>query len=414
MGWRRGLSALVAFLVMSVVPACSASPAQAGDSGGECAWGFVMSPTFNVIWPETSAIFWTTLVPILPGMRIEVAGSFPESRYMSVKTYSGNAILDSLADNMIAPDEGSSNPFVDREAPTDPEQRRYTVSIQPGVQVEDGDNELAAVVDGGTAGLAIVNYRVYLPDDPEDFTGGVGLPELKISYFGGRVQKTLPPCPQALPGPDAAPSPEALEASENLARLADILAQGSGSQEGTSTPIVFTRNEASQFWPNPDDAYLVGPAKAESGRVAVVRAKAASFPDTRGGAHVTDPHDLRYWSMCVHMLRFPLPTADCAADFETVLDQDGYYTYVVSMPYDRPSNAVPEQGVTWLPWGEPFTDVALTLRNMLPDEGFPHSIQDTEPGTEASVMGEYYPVGAMCSRQTFEAGGADACLAEAQ
>jgi hypothetical protein len=361
-----------------------------------------MDPDNNVIWPETNAIFWTTPIVLVPGMEVEVRGTYPEGRYTSVKTYQGSQIVDSLNDQQIAPDEGSTNPFVDPEAPEDPEQRRYTVSVRSGVPVEAGDNVLAGLSGGATSGLTFLNYRVYVADDPSDMAGGP-LPEVWITMFGGRIERRLPQCPQAAQhqAPSEEPNPP----------TAGLDAPAPAAAESSVTPITFARNEATHLFPNPDDAYLVGVAHAEPGQVAVVRAKAPAFPDTRNGAHVTDPQEVRYWSMCVHMLRPPLPTADCAGDFETTVDADGYYTYVVSMPGDRPMGADEAHGITWLPWGEPMVNVALTLRNLLPDEDFGHAVQSiVEPGTEQAVMGEYYPIGGMCPVEVFEAGGADACL----
>lgn len=404
------LAPLVVLAPLGCSPS-SGSGSASGGGGAQCAWGFVMDPKNNVIWPETNAIFWSTPVVMLPGMEIIVTGVYPESRYMSLKTYNGDQVVDSVYDQIVEPDPGSFNPFNERDVPMDPELRRYTVTVRPGVPIEEGDNELAAFFDSAPSGLTILSYRVYVPDDPADLGGGE-LPKVTLSYFDGRIQKTLPECPRALPGtgsPTEAPDPDP-ETSEAFGAGNSQMRQ-SGVSEDSVTPIVFTRNLATNILPNPDDAYLVGKAEYEPGRIAVVRAKAPLFPDTRAGAHVTDPHDVRYWSMCVHMLRFPLPTSDCAGDFETTIDSSGYYTYVVSMPWDRPSGADSEHGVTWLPWGEPYVDVALTLRNMLPHADFEQAVGNvTEPGTEAAVMGEYYPIGGYCTSAIFEAGGPEACL----
>lgn len=404
----RLLSGALALLVGVVPVGCTASGPSGSGGGAQCAWGFVMDPDNNVIWPETNAIFWTTPIVMLPGMEVEVRGVYPEGRYMSVKTYEGSQIVDSLNDQQIAPDAGSSNPFVDPAAPADPANRHYTVRVRPGVAMEEGDNDLASLSGGNTSGLTLLNYRVYVSDDPSDMAGGP-LPEVWIKMFGGRVERRLPQCPQATQSAMATQNltaPQGLAASSRLDQAPTTDAVG-----GAVTPITFTKNEATHLFPNPDDAYMVGVTKFEPGHVAVVRAKAPEFPDTRGGAHVTDPHDVRYWSMCVHMLRPPLPTADCAGDFETTVDADGYYTYVVSLPGDRPEGADEAHGVTWLPWGEPRVDVALTLRNLLPAEHFDSAIQDVvETGTEQAVMGEYYPIGGVCAREDFEAGGPAACL----
>jgi len=371
---------------------------------GPCSWGFVMNPQHNVIWPETNAVFWMTPYVLFPGAEIVVQGSFPEARYMSVKTYGASTIIDSLNDSEILADPGSENPFLDPDAPQDPDHARFTVHVRPGSATGGDDNVLAAFAGDGTAGMGFLSYRVYVPDDPTDVTGG-SLPEVTFSLFGGLVKRHLSPCPSALGSGVADSHPSATRPGLPLAPGSAHPDQGTGA-----TPIVFAVNDAAHLFPNPDDAYLVGRANFAAGHVAVVRARGPVFPDTRAGGHVTDPHDVRYWSMCVHMLTWPLPTADCAGDFETTLDADGFYTYVVSLAEDRPSNAVGSEGVTWLPWGRPGIDVALTLRNLLPSGDFTHSIQQIGSRPAAEVMGDYYPQAGMCDKRVFETEGPAACL----
>lgn len=403
--------ASVSFLADGSVQSATASARETGQAGtGGCAWGFVMDPANNVIWPETNAMFWATPYILFPGSELVVTGSFPEGRYMSIKTYGFGTVIDSLNDQQISPDEGSENPFVVKGVPEEPEARRYTVRVRPGLSVpqseDEVDNDLAAIAHSGTIGVGFLSYRVYVPDDPSDWTGGMGLPEVTLRLFNGLVERRLPTCGRALSG-----SVHDVKAGSAVAggMMPPRPRATQAPEEGAVTPIEFRLNDAAHVFPNPDDAYLVGVAPYGSGKVAVIRAKAPTYPDTRAGAHVTDPHDLRYWSLCVHMLTWPLPSADCAGDFETVLDSDGYYTYVVSLP-PAPANADAEQGITWVPWGRPGVDNALTLRNMLPDGGFAHAIQDVRPGAEAEVMAEYFPLGGVCDRELFETGGPDACL----
>jgi len=72
---------------------------------------------------------------------------------------------------------------------------------------------------------------------------------------------------------------------------------------------------------------------------------------------------------------------------------DGGYTIVVSTAEQRPANARPECGVTWLPWG-PQTQGLLIYRHMLADPSFAQAIQNVpQPGAELDTMGDYYPSG---------------------
>ena len=84
---------------------------------------------------------------------------------------------------------------------------------------------------------------------------------------------------------------------------------------------------------------------------------------------------------------------DCRSDDRVTVGADGRYTIVVSTPDQRPADARPECGVTWLPWG-PQTQGLLIYRHMLPDPSFAQAIQNVpEPGAERDTMGDYYPRG---------------------
>jgi hypothetical protein len=114
--------------------------------------------------------------------------------------------------------------------------------------------------------------------------------------------------------------------------------------------------------------------------------------------------ELRYWSLCTnerHTTRF----VDCTIDEDVPLDASGWYTVVVSAPADRPANATPECGVTWLAWGT-SPETLVILRHMLPDAGFAHAIQRVErPADLYAVVGDYLPTGQHTTREGFEARG---------
>jgi hypothetical protein len=86
---------------------------------------------------------------------------------------------------------------------------------------------------------------------------------------------------------------------------------------------------------------------------------------------------------------------------------------MVSRPEDRPKNATPENGVTWIDWGpgEGLNDPRnrkdwgmLLMRFMAPQKDWEHSpAKVTKPGMEAAVMGPYYPHGYYTTKALFEA-----------
>ena len=61
--------------------------------------------------------------------------------------------------------------------------------------------------------------------------------------------------------------------------------------------------------------------------------------------------------MCNNDGVFPYPVIACAGDFQTKLDEDQYYTYVVS------TDPAPAD-TTWLPWGRTNLPVTLILRSI--------------------------------------------------
>ncbi len=97
------------------------------------------------------------------------------------------------------------------------------------------------------------------------------------------------------------------------------------------------------------------------------------------------------------------------------LDNDGYYTIVVSRPEDRPDNATQENGITWIDWGpgEGLNDLAdrkdwgmLVMRFMVCDSKWENSpARVREPGAEEKIMGPYYPRGYYTTKVEFENNG---------
>jgi hypothetical protein len=80
----------------------------------------------------------------------------------------------------------------------------------------------------------------------------------------------------------------------------------------------------------------------------------------------------------------------CRTDDQTTV-RSGFATYAMSEPDQRPANARPECGVTWIPWG-PQSGGVLIYRHMLPDPGFAQAVQRVPAqGREAETMGDYFP-----------------------
>ncbi|AVH57829.1 MULTISPECIES: hypothetical protein [Streptomyces] len=373
-----------------------------------CAWPAVVRPgRLNFAFPETNATYWMTPYRLGEGDRIVVEGTYPSARFTSLTAYDfKGAPIDSLADYEIAPRSGSKNPFAVADAGTDPAQHRYQVTLRPGVAAGSGDNTIAATTKSAGSGTGWLVLRIYVPADEADPAGEVPLPALSLRRQGSSP-KSVPECPRA----DATQGPQGPVAKELKDLVKKYAPPGRFEGCGKSTvsdPGFALPNKAAGLFPNPYNTYLCTPLDYESGRIAVIRGKAPTFPDTGQDQSVLTKTQLRYWSVCQWQL--PYPVSSCAADFQTAVDEEGRYTYVVSTKQDRPANATTDKGVTWIDWGPTNVSSLLLMRNMLPAQDFHNAIQDVQKGDDpAKVMGAYYPDITYCTKDAFAKGGPDAC-----
>jgi hypothetical protein len=375
----------------------------------------VDSQTLNVAAPDTSATYWVQPYYLAAGGQLVIDGTYPAARYFSFTTYGANGVpigdVD-LHDTQIVPQPGSVNPYTTPNPPTDPAQLQYSVRVVASPPSSTTDNTLDGLPSGQSSGLGFLVYRLYLPTTPA--TGGVALPQITATAGPlpacttsqqDRFNDLLRPVAYALVKANA-PDPSQVTRGTDLFRLVAVTAG---------------------LFPNPDNQYLAEATNWSPGTVVVIRGKAFTFPNTQNGASVTEPTQLRYWSLCSNLLRLPYPVVQCASDAQTVVNAQGYYLYAISMPQDKPANATAANGVTWLPWATPRQSIGgvppntAYLRTMLPAPGFDQAVQAVpmpgpgEPAQQAAAdaaaaMGEYYPVGAVCTIKQFETQGPMSCF----
>lgn len=221
-----------------------------------------------------------------------------------------------------------------------------------------------------TNGVIPVIYRVYRPDAGLDAMGGTGLPRTTVHAPGGGAYE-LADC----------------GASTSDFDPHGVFPEGRTRLGGRATPPPhapqWAGREGGGLFPNPDNKYLA--TLVDSGRTAVVRGRVPETPDTFSGAARMQPAQLRYWSMCSGDGP-STSTLGCLVDDELPVDENGEFTIVVSAPENRPD---PGCGVAWLPANSGET--LLIMRNMLPAEDFPNSVQGADPENPQPVMGPYYP-----------------------
>src|SRR5437764_9530954 len=218
----RRWAALIAVL-SAALAAPAAARAQGVDQTCELSATAFDPDTVNVLFPDSSAQYWSADYEAVPGTRIRIDGVFPYARYTSWNVY--DPILRPFAkksDFELQPDPGSANPFLPGANRTTPlDQRRYTlfITFDPGDQ--PGPNTI--YVDPSKNPRGLFTLRVYVPDRGRDMTGGVGLPQVTWEPTSSTgPPSTTSPCRSlekpssttvtnsyaATPGPDAgAPYP---------------------------------------------------------------------------------------------------------------------------------------------------------------------------------------------------------------
>jgi hypothetical protein len=409
-GIRRGL--LAAALAITLAPAATAH-AEGIDQTCELTATRFDPDTVNVLFPDSSAQYWSTRYTAVPGTRIRIDGVFPYARYMSWNVY--DPLLRPFAkktDLELQPEPGSSNPFVpgaDRTTPV--EQRRYTLFITFDPSDQPGPNTI--VVDPATNPRGLITLRVYVPDEGRDLTGGVGLPQVTWEPTSASGPPSFAsPCRElekpsstivtdtyaTIEGPEAGPpypgrNPPVWRKFVNLCQSgADLLFDNEpGDQIPDSGQSPCGNFGSGGFLSNIDNAYLYAFISRGFGPIAVFHGRAPTFADTFPAAPVMPAgSQLRYWSFCQND-PFTQRYVGCRRDEQVARDANGDFTVVVSQPSDWPDAAQERcPSASWIPWG-PQPQGVMIYRHMLPDPTFAEAIQNVTYGSEPEQMGPYYP-----------------------
>jgi hypothetical protein len=409
---------IAAALAVVIAPPAPAT-AQGLDQTCELTATRFDADTLNVLFPDSSAQYWSAHYLAVPGTRIRIDGIFPYARYTSWNVY--DPLLRPFAkesDFELAPDPGSNNPFLPGAARLTPiDQRHYTLFITFDPSDHPGANTI--YVDPSKHPAGLVTLRVYVPDAGLDATGGVGLPQvtweptssiappplsspcqnlqkpssgsLTSAYAGQNGPNTGPPWPGRNP-PD-------WHKFVNLCQSgADLLF---GNQIGGQLPSL-GQNPCGNFGSggflsNLDNAYVYSFVSRGFGPIVVFHGRAPTYAATYPHAPVMPSGEqVRYWSFCQND---PLTQryVSCRRDDQVTLDSAGDYTIVVSQPRAWLMRARRRCRATtsWIPWG-PQPDGVMIYRQMLSDPSFTQAIQHVSYGSEQQ-MGAYYPTGSYFS-----------------
>jgi hypothetical protein len=370
-----------------------------------CSWPFEVTGQglTNIATPDTNATYWVMPLDTEHWPTMVINGDYPNARFFNVTSYgAAGGLVDSVLDQNINPEPGSSNPFSTQNGPNRINSYRLTV----GGNATGSANTLRVA----SGRFSFIVYRVYAPNKGLDRMGGVDLPRVSVLDRSGNARQ-LRPCPTATAEASLTALILLLRANglDDAANFLQGILQMAATTQRSLVPCNSGQQGAAvafspatlntDFFPNPVTTYLETAGLClPSNKVLVVRGKAPVFPNTYLGGSVFTPAfdgqiQMRYWSMCQNDRVIPYPVVGCEADFETNRDANGFYTYVVSPtpPEDLPADA------TWIPWGNVSVPKNLIFRVTLP----------------ATPAPDYAPKAAFCDETAITASGVQACFAAA-
>ncbi len=448
----RRIKGSVTVAGLGVITALLLSPASSvAAAPADCAWPVETTPTTsNIFYPDSNSTYWTSPYRATSGTRIYLRGTYPSARFFAItaydnatQPYSVNGVSSSLTDYEITPSSGR-NPW--SPSSTGAAGGRYEItlrSLTPNAGVTGSlRNTLPILPAKPVAGklpsdVGFLMVRVYLP--PGLNFSSVPLPSITIKQ-PGKAAVTLKRCAKRDPTGHLRSSGLGKKILKLLAgKLLPAPKPCPLGQAGCPPNMQFfvPAGGSDIPFPNVDSGYAAVFFQPEAGKVVVIKAKLPTSPydygTVKGESPVPWPRNddarwqVRYWSFCNYVYQPPYPVVvaagpngstiyGCAADLQTATPADGTATVVVSMPADRPSNAIAANGITWLPMStsNPSAIEQVSLRNMLTRRSFkqtPKSATGESVSAAESALGPYYPQTATCTTITVESGGPDACFA---
>jgi hypothetical protein len=381
---------------------------------------------------------------------LTVTGRYPNARYFSFTAAKqlGNGQLGNgnyLRGDQIVPDHGSLNPFLSSNG-RNVTNRNYTIKIVQGELPSNPSNNILYTGNLTENNRAHISIRTYLADVGYDGTGNVKLDDL--SGQNGLPKVTLNLFEEDITGPillrilhaEKNGDPNGYEVGQWLSNIqnskdkinapclpipvaqvfwnTDYSVTGAFETNPEKRVREYPPNGNGGFATNPDTKYMVIPFSFDFGEVLVVQGKMPTHPKTRRG-ETTLPKDpqVQYFSVSTAAAPPSGEGWDTLCDEQIPLDKDGNYTIVVSWAWNRPANAILENGVGWLNPGNGEGHY-VGSRNWVGLLYFRY--QNTSPNWKESpnniriptvenpipedpiVMGSYYPKGEYMSITEFE------------
>ncbi len=204
---------------------------------------------------------------------------------------------------------------------------------------------------------------------------------------------------------------EGLEAAREFCPEAELTLYGRGHDQPPP------RNDEHTNGIDMHGVYLLSVASPQPGEVLVFQGKApATTPTLDGPGNVSWTDQLRYWSVCT--LKEGVVGLNCVMDENVARDALDYHTIVIGDAAERPVNARPECGITFLPlladdvnilWRMKSTG-AFTWEHAPQEVAWADgdlTLESFDEDAVRSVMVEYYPEGRYLPTSEVEALGCD-------
>jgi hypothetical protein len=285
-----------------------------------------------------------------------------------------------------------------------------------------GEKQYSPPGDGrGLWDTGSIWIRYYAPDKAAGPLGGVPLPRVLYQLPDGRAfyinadishwiqqDNEKKPLPQTLPhNPDGTYSiatfgwlkqwgifRELLEFHvKNKGYLRDMDLGVAGRGEELPAPGNLEPSATTCTYIN----YLGRGMSLGAGKIAVLTGTLPTTPRTRNGEATMGRGQARYWSITTYAAyidtkdNFSGAPMNALMDDEIITDSQNRYIIVYSRPEDRPTNATPENGVTWVNWG-PVSKGSWTLRwlSVAPDWSFAQAPNERNLGWATDVSSTSY------------------------
>jgi hypothetical protein len=408
------------------------------------------------LYPDKSCTYFVANIRLSPEDSLTLTWMYPYARYFSftIANQLGNDQVGNgtfLRGDQIIPDRGSYNPFLSSNE-RDVFPRNFTLYVMQGKVPSTPRNNTLYTGHRSDKTRIHLSVRIYLADEGFDGTGSVMLngtcPNVGPCFGTPEVSLDIPG-KKTITGPSLVKELRAIKKGDpNGYTIDQWLSEINRSDDKTNAPClrlpffqVFWNTDYSVtgafeaknpekrvinhppninggFANNPDTRYMLMVYSFYFGEVVVVRGKMPTHPTTRRGENVLPNNpQVQYFSASTAAAPPSGEGWDGVFDEQIKTDKYGNFTIVVSWPWNRPVNAVIENGVSWLSPGNGEGHyvgarnwiglVCIRYQNSDPDwknspSKIPMPTKEYPFPQDPVTMGPYYPMGEYMSKLEFE------------